>query len=284
MQQTSGQLFDRRLKCGREQQVLALGGQEGQDLLDVADEAHIEHAIGFIKHQDFHPVELHGVLLGQIHQPPRRSHQHISAATQTHHLGVDLHPAKHHIRAQIEVPRISRHVVGYLGRQLAGGREHQRPHHIAAGMGAMAQSLQHRQGEAGRLTGAGLGRSHHIAPLEHRRDALGLDRRGLAVALLQHRLHDRASQPQIRKRRARELFLGGSWHSWAGAADGSTWRQPANALPRRPSGALLLTRSWVSGGGDRARALCSHPTGELVEPFLCRAAVPAPGCAADRRR
>jgi hypothetical protein len=35
-----------------EQQVLALLRQQGEHALDVADEAHVEHAVGFVEHQD----------------------------------------------------------------------------------------------------------------------------------------------------------------------------------------------------------------------------------------
>ncbi|KAG1165099.1 hypothetical protein G6F35_018969 [Rhizopus arrhizus] len=38
---------------GREQQVLALLGQQRKDLADVADEAHVQHAVRFVQHQDF---------------------------------------------------------------------------------------------------------------------------------------------------------------------------------------------------------------------------------------
>ena len=194
VQQARGQLLDRGLKGGREQQVLPAGRQQRQDFLDVADEAHVEHAVGFIEHQDLHPIQLHGVLLGEIHQPARGGHQHVGAAPQPHHLGVDLHAPEHHIGAQVEVARIGRHVFTHLGRQLAGGGEHQGPHDVVAGMGAVAQPLQHRQGEAGCFAGAGLGGGHHIAPRQHRRDALLLNRRGGGVALVEHRLHDRPPQ------------------------------------------------------------------------------------------
>ena len=196
VQQASGQFLDRGLEGGREQQVLPLRREQRQDLLDVTDEAHVEHAIGFIEHQDLDTIELDGVLLGQIHQPARRGHQHISAAAQAHHLRVDLHTAEHHVGAQIKVARISRHVLTHLGRQFAGGCEHQRSHDVVAGMGPMAQPLQHRQGEPGGLACAGLGGGHHIPALQHCRNALLLNRRGRGVALLQHRLHDRPAQAE----------------------------------------------------------------------------------------
>ena len=196
VQQAGGQLLDRGLEGGREQQVLSFRRQQRQDLLDVTDEAHVEHAIGLIEHQDLDAIELDGVLLSQIHQPAWRGHQHIGAAAQAHHLRVDLHTAKHPVGAQIKVARIGRHVLTHLGRQFAGGGEHQGSHDVVASMGPMPQPLQHRQGEPGGLARAGLSRGHHITALQHCRNALLLNRRRRGVALLQHRLHDRPTQAE----------------------------------------------------------------------------------------
>jgi hypothetical protein len=57
-------------------------GQRGDDLADVADEAHVEHAVGFVEHQARHRVEPHIALAHEIEQPPRRRHQNVDAAGQ----------------------------------------------------------------------------------------------------------------------------------------------------------------------------------------------------------
>ncbi len=38
---------------GREEQGLAGEGRQAEDALDIGDEAHVEHAVGFIHHHDF---------------------------------------------------------------------------------------------------------------------------------------------------------------------------------------------------------------------------------------
>jgi hypothetical protein len=43
---------------GREEQRLALARQLGHDPADVMDEAHVEHAVGFVEHEDFNAIEL----------------------------------------------------------------------------------------------------------------------------------------------------------------------------------------------------------------------------------
>ncbi len=148
-----------------------------------------------IEHQDFDPVELEGPLLLQVHQATRGGHQHIGAAAQSADLGIGADATKHHITAQVEIAAIGHHTLGHLGGQFSGRRQHQGPHHAGAGGGTMAQALQQRQGEAGGFTGTGLGRRHHIPALQHRWNALALDRRGGSVALGRHRLYQWLGEP-----------------------------------------------------------------------------------------
>ena len=49
-------------------------------LLDVVDEAHVEHAIGFVEHQHFDLVEAQRALVNQIEQAAGRRNQHFDAA------------------------------------------------------------------------------------------------------------------------------------------------------------------------------------------------------------
>jgi hypothetical protein len=51
LQHAVGKLLDLVGEGGREQQALALLRQHGEDALDVGDEAHVEHAVGFVEHQ-----------------------------------------------------------------------------------------------------------------------------------------------------------------------------------------------------------------------------------------
>jgi hypothetical protein len=71
VQQAVGQGLDLVGEGGREQQVLALLGQQREDLLDVADEAHVEHAVGFVQHQDLDAGEVDGLLGAVVEQAAR---------------------------------------------------------------------------------------------------------------------------------------------------------------------------------------------------------------------
>ncbi len=59
------------------------------------NKAHIEHAIGFIQHQDFDLREINRILMRQIQQTTWRCHQHVNAAAQFHHLRINADATKH---------------------------------------------------------------------------------------------------------------------------------------------------------------------------------------------
>ena len=77
-------------------------------------------------------------------------------------------------------------ILADLGCQLPGRGQHQGSR-LARGLArTLGQQLQQRQGEAGRLAGAGLGAGEQIAAFEDERNRLFLNRRGFAVALFGH--------------------------------------------------------------------------------------------------
>ena len=51
------ELADFRRHGGGEEERLTLRRKHAQDAPDVGEKAHIQHAVGFIQDQDFHPVE-----------------------------------------------------------------------------------------------------------------------------------------------------------------------------------------------------------------------------------
>ena len=52
------------------------------DALDVGNESHVEHAIGFVDHQQFDAVEQQRAALGMVEQPARSRDQNVDAAGQ----------------------------------------------------------------------------------------------------------------------------------------------------------------------------------------------------------
>jgi hypothetical protein len=88
-------------------------------------------------------------------------------------------------------------------RQFAGRREDQRAHRMAgrrrAAAGQGQDALQDGQHEGGRLAGAGLGAAHDVLAADDERDGLGLDRRRLGVALVEHGAQQFGRQAEVGK-------------------------------------------------------------------------------------
>src|SRR5690606_22102881 len=136
---------------GREQQVLATRRQQTENLADVADKAHVEHAIGFVEDEDFQVLELDRVLLVQVKQTARRGNKNVDALAQLHHLRIDFYTTKDNGGVQRQVLAVGEHAVMNLCGQFTRWRQHQRTAMIRAHFLAAVQALQHRQGKAGGL-------------------------------------------------------------------------------------------------------------------------------------
>ena len=188
VQELAGELADVVGEGRREQEVLALGRQQREDAADVADEAHVEHAVGLVQHQDFHLAQVDGLLLQVIEQPSGGGDDDVNAAAQLRDLRIDAHAAVDDRRAQLQMLAVGTHAFLHLRRELAGGHEHEGAHRMArgrvAGVGTGREQLQHRQRESCRLAGAGLRGAEQVFAREYDRDGLRLDRGGLGIALL----------------------------------------------------------------------------------------------------
>ncbi|OFA01229.1 hypothetical protein DUPY_21870 [Duganella phyllosphaerae] len=189
VQQAIGQGLDLVREGGREQQVLAFRRQHGQHFLDVADEAHVEHAVGFVQDQHFDLAQIDGALLHVVEQAARGGDQDVDAVFQLLDLRVDADAAEDYGRVQLGVLAVGAHAFFDLGRQFAGRGQDQGADGARRAIGregladsAGRQQLQQRQGEAGGLAGAGLGACQQVAAVEDGRNGLGLDRRRGGVA------------------------------------------------------------------------------------------------------
>jgi hypothetical protein len=89
-----GQLLDLVREGGREEQGLLLGGQQREDLLDVADEAHVEHAVGLVQHQDLELAEVEVALALVVQQAARRGDEDLDAARSALVWGLMFTPPK----------------------------------------------------------------------------------------------------------------------------------------------------------------------------------------------
>ncbi len=94
-----------------EQQRLALSGQFRDDLPDVVNEAHVEHAIGFVEHEKFDVAEAHRIAAHQIEQATRRGDEDIDAVEQRADLAAHRHAADGECSADAKMPAIGAEAV-----------------------------------------------------------------------------------------------------------------------------------------------------------------------------
>ena len=94
LEQRCGQFTDFVAESCREKQALLLFGHNGQYFLDVMDKAHVEHAVGFVKHQNFHLGQIQHALLQQVQQTSGCGHQNVHAFFHTTDLGIHADAAE----------------------------------------------------------------------------------------------------------------------------------------------------------------------------------------------
>jgi hypothetical protein len=173
VQQLGGEVGDVLGEGRREQQVLAFGRQLGQDLLDVMDEAHVEHAVGFVEDEDFHVRQIDGFLVGQVEQATWAGDQHVEALGHGLDLRIHADAAEDHRAFQRQIASVDLETVVNLGGELAGRCQHQHARLFRAvavftiRVTTREQQFEYRQGETACLTGSGLGGDHQVAALQH---------------------------------------------------------------------------------------------------------------------
>src|SRR5690606_20747499 len=118
-----GQLAYIAAEGGREQQGLPLYGQKANNAFEIRQEPHIQHAIGFVEHQDANLTQIDITLLDVIQQTAWRGNKHFATTTQGIALRPDIYPAKHNRRPQWRALAILGDVIRYLICQLARRRE-----------------------------------------------------------------------------------------------------------------------------------------------------------------
>ena len=178
-----GEAPDLRRHGGREEQRLAHRRQQADDALDIGNEAHVEHAIGFVDHQDLHVVHQDAAALDVVEQAARGGDQHVGAPLERTLLVGEAHAADQQRHVELVVLAVDLEVLGHLGGQFTRRLQDERPRHARLGA-ALGQDIDHREDEGGGLAGARLGASEDIAAHQDDGDGLFLDRGGLGIALV----------------------------------------------------------------------------------------------------
>ena len=176
-----GKLLDRPRHGCRKQKRLPRRGKLGTDALDVRNEAHVEHAVRFVDHQQFASVKEDVAAIKQIHQPPGRGNQHVDAFFERLHLITHRNAADQQGHGELVVLAVFFEIFGNLRGQFARRLKNERARHPCAAA-PMGKNVDHRQDEAGRFARSGLRNTNQIAHHQHRRDGARLDRGRLGIA------------------------------------------------------------------------------------------------------
>ena len=208
----------------REQRdVLVVGGVR-EDRLDVLGEAHVEHLVGLVEHQEPQLGQVERALLQVVHDPAGGADDDVHAAAQAR-TAARRTPGRRRPAARARRAVWAAYFSNASQTCSASsrvGRQHQRLRALLLEV----EPVEDRQRERRGLAGAGLREADHVAALEQGRDGRGLDRRRGLVAdvaqrpehrlvetevvegglgggrLVRHTVHGRASRPRhgIRRR------------------------------------------------------------------------------------
>jgi hypothetical protein len=189
----AGQRDDLRLHRRREQHGLTLRRKLRDDLLDVGQEAQVEHLVGLVQHQGADGTQVQLALPGQVQQSSGSADDHVDTLVELLDLRLVGTSAVDREDPHIADLPGGQQVVGDLHTQLAGRYHHQRLRGIGQLLGLRPAGfhigfhddpLEQREAEAEGLAGAGLGladdvlagqcdRQRHLLNGEGRRNADG---------------------------------------------------------------------------------------------------------------
>ena len=174
-----GQLGDGAVQRGREQQRLAAFRQAADDGLDIFDEAHVQHAVGFVQHQRVHGVQLDAARVQVVDQAAGGGDQHVHAARQRLQLRAVRHAADDGGGAQVgQFAAVGGGGVGDLQGQFAGRGQHQHLHADALVGGHLGDAVQGRQHEGRGLAATRLRGHHQVVASQRLRNGRSLDGSG----------------------------------------------------------------------------------------------------------
>ena len=125
----------------REEQRLARERHELADALDVRNEAHVEHSVGFVDDQDLDRVQEQAAASGEIEQASGCCDDHVGAARDLGFLIAERDAANQKREVQLVVDAVFGEGLFDLRGELARRLKNEGARHA----GASAAALQHRQ-------------------------------------------------------------------------------------------------------------------------------------------
>ena len=252
-----GQRGDGLRHGGAEQQVLALVGEDLQHLLDVVNEAHVEHAVRFIKHKELNVSQIDVSLTHQVQQPSGCGHENVNATLKGSDLRVLIDAAEDHLMAQPHVTAVGCEPFTDLCRQFSCGRQHEGSDVPLPLWLGFRHDVQHREGERSRFSRPGLSDTKDVPSFKQRRYGSFLHRCRLLVPFPLDGIQQHGSQSQIRK------------HHHACSPFPPRWVANHRRCSASPSGPLLMICKveFSSWNTFLMRCSCVPWTTHAGEPF-----------------
>ena len=137
--------------------LLPLLGKQRHDAAQRLDEAHVQHLVGLVEHEDLDLVETDRTLLNVVDETSGRRDEDVDAPHETVDLRTDRNAAEDRGGDEAEVLAVDAETLGDLAREFPRRRQDQGAAGVALGPDALlGEAMQDRQGERGGLTGAGL--------------------------------------------------------------------------------------------------------------------------------
>ena len=174
MQEGFGDAADFRRHRRGEEQRLPRERHQLADAFDVGDEAHVEHAVGFVDHQQFDAGEQQPAAFGVVEQAAGGCDQDVDAARQFGVLVAERDAADQERDVEFLADAVFVEILLHLGGEFAGRFEDQGAGHSCPGA-ALFQHGEHRQDEGRGLAGAGLGDAENVAAGQNVGDRLFLN-------------------------------------------------------------------------------------------------------------
>jgi hypothetical protein len=172
------------------------------------NEAHVEHAIGFIQYKTIDFAKAKRIAFDKIEESAGRSHQDVHAVSECADLLSHRHTADRERRADPEMAAINAKTVEDLTGQFARRAQHQDAAALAqARPGIRGKLMQDRQSKGRRLAGPGLGDSDNIAARHDGRNSLRLNGSRREVIFFGKSTRDGVGKSKVVKIGQRKCFL-----------------------------------------------------------------------------
>ena len=172
MQHLARELRDLRRHGGREEEGLALCGQIFEDAADVGEEAHVEHPVGFVQHEDLEVPEVRIRAIHVVEEAAGGGHDDVGAAAKRVLLGAHADASVDGGGGDRGVHPESVQVLVDLRREFSRGGEDQR---TGEALRLAAEAMNDGEAERGALAAAGHGAGEQVAPLDTGRKGLLLN-------------------------------------------------------------------------------------------------------------